>query len=140
MGRFTFRHCDVFAVFHQVWKKRGKDLIMHELSVVMSIIDIASKEAVKAKAITIDEIEMDIGCLSSIEMNAFEFAWQQGIKETILEKSLKKINRIGGKAKCLQCETNFPVENIFDACPVCGEHLLQILEGKELRVKSLVVS
>jgi hydrogenase nickel incorporation protein HypA/HybF len=140
MGRFTFRHCNVFTVLHQVWKKRGKDLIMHELSVVMSIIDIAREEAVKAKAITIDEIEMDIGCLSTIEMNAFEFAWQLGVKETVLEKSLRKINRIRGKAKCLQCETGFHVENVYDACPVCGEHLLQILEGKELRVKSLVVS
>jgi len=113
---------------------------MHELSVVMSIIDIARVEAGKAKAFSVDEIEMDIGCLSTIEMNAFEFAWQQAVKETILEKSIKKINRIKGRAKCLQCETGFPVENMYDACPVCGEHLLQILEGKELRVKSLVVS
>lgn len=113
---------------------------MHELSVVMSIVDIARLEARKASAGVIEEIEMDIGCLSTIEMTAFDFAWLQGVKETILENARKKVNRIKGKARCLQCESIFPVENVYDACPACGAHLLDILEGKELRVKSIVVS
>jgi hydrogenase nickel incorporation protein HypA/HybF len=113
---------------------------MHELSVVMSIVDIAQQEAEKAHAGIIEEIEMDIGCLSTIEMSAFEFAWQQGIRETILEKAVKKVNRIKGKAKCMECKVTFPVKNVYDECPVCGGHLLQILEGKELRVKSLVLT
>jgi hydrogenase nickel incorporation protein HypA/HybF len=83
---------------------------------------------------------MDIGCLSTIEMGAFEFAWQQAVKETILENTIKKINRIKGKATCIDCETSFPIENLYDGCPYCGQHLISIIEGKELRVKSLVVS
>jgi len=113
---------------------------MHELSIVMSIVDIAQQQAAKADAVMIDEIEMDIGCLTTIEMNAFEFAWKQGVKQTMLESAVKKINRIKGKAKCLDCEALFPLENVYDACPVCGEHLIDIIEGKELRVKSLLVS
>jgi hydrogenase nickel incorporation protein HypA/HybF len=113
---------------------------MHELSIVMSIVDIAQQQAEKADAVMIDEIEMDIGCLTTIEMNAFEFAWKQGVKQTMLESAVKKINRIKGKAKCLDCEALFPLENVYDACPVCGEHLIDIIEGKELRVKSLLVS
>ncbi len=113
---------------------------MHELSVVMSIIEIAQQQADKEHAAIIEEIEMDIGCLSTIQMEAFDFAWQQAVKQTILEKTAKKINRIKGKAICLDCNTTFPLENLYDACPVCGEHLIDILEGKELRVRSLVVS
>jgi hydrogenase nickel incorporation protein HypA/HybF len=113
---------------------------MHELSVVMSIIDIAQQQAEKENASVIEEIEMDIGCLSTIQPDAFEFAWQQAVKETILEKAEKRINRIKGKAICLDCNAVFPLENLYDACPVCGEHLIDILEGKELRVRSLVVS
>lgn len=113
---------------------------MHELSVVMSIIDIAKQQADKESASVIEEIEMDIGCLSSVQMEAFEFAWNQAVKETILEKTEKRINRIKGKAICLDCNTIFPLENLYDACPASGEHLIEILEGKELRVRSLVVS
>lgn len=113
---------------------------MHELSIVLSIVDIAQQQAEKAGATAIEEIEIDIGCLSTVEMNAFDFAWQQGIKQTPLEHTVRIINRIKGKAKCLDCEAIFPLEHLYDACPVCGEHLVDIVEGKELRVKSLVVS
>jgi hydrogenase nickel incorporation protein HypA/HybF len=113
---------------------------MHELSIVMSIVDIAQQQAEKADAAIIDEIEIDIGCLSAIQMDAFDFAWSQAVKETILEKTIKKINRIKGKAQCFDCESFFSIENLYDSCPVCGQHLINVLEGKELRVKSLVVS
>jgi hydrogenase nickel incorporation protein HypA/HybF len=113
---------------------------MHELSIVMGIVDIAQQHAEQANATIIDEIEMDIGCLSTVEMNAFEFAWSQGVKQTILEGTVKKINRIKGKAQCVDCDAIFNIENLYDACPICGQHLLIIVEGKELRVKTLVVS
>ncbi len=113
---------------------------MHELSIVMSIIDIAQQQAKSADAKTIDEIEIDIGCLSTVQMEAFDFAWEQAVKETILDNAIKKINRIKGKARCLDCDASFPLENIYDACPKCGQHLIDIVEGKELRVKSLIVS
>ncbi|MGG9961358.1 hydrogenase maturation nickel metallochaperone HypA [Ferruginibacter sp. SUN106] len=113
---------------------------MHELSIVLSIVGIAQQQAAAANARTIEEIEIDIGCLSTIEMNAFEFAWQQGVKQTILEQAAKKINRIKGKAICPDCDAVFAIENVYDACPVCSGHLINIIEGKELRVRSLVVA
>ena len=113
---------------------------MHELSIVMSIIEIAQEQAKKANASVIDEIELDIGTLSGIEMGALEFAWQQAVANTILESANKKINHIEAKAKCLDCDAEFSIQHYYDACPVCGEHFLNILQGKELRVKSLVVS
>lgn len=113
---------------------------MHELSIVMSIVDIAQREAGKANALVVDEIELDIGELSGVEMNALEFAWNQAIKQTILENAVKKINIISGKAICVDCATAFSMKNFYDACPACGGHFINIEQGKELRVRSLVVS
>ena len=113
---------------------------MHELSIVMSIIDIARQQTADAQATVVDEIELDIGMLSGIEMNALDFAWEQAVKDTVLEHADKKINRVEAKAKCLDCEAVFNIEHYYDACPVCGEHLVDIIQGKELRVKSLLVS
>ena len=112
---------------------------MHELSIVMSIIDIATEQAESAHAENIEEIEMDIGCLTTIDMDAFDFAWQQGVKDSILAGAIKKVNRIKGRANCYDCNTSFSLENVYDACPSCGQHLIHITEGKEMRVKSLVV-
>ena len=112
---------------------------MHELSIVMGILDIARKEATKAGAQTVEEIELDIGTLSTVDMDAFDFAWQQGVKDTLLADTRTTINRIEGLARCMDCEIEFPVNEVYDPCPACGGHLLEILRGKELRVKSLLV-
>lgn len=112
---------------------------MHELSIVMSIVDIAQNQAREAHATVIEEIELDIGTLSGIEMDALDFAWQEGVRTTMLEKANRKINRIEGKAACLDCVNTFTIEHYYDACPECGGHLINIIQGKELRVKSLVV-
>lgn len=113
---------------------------MHELSIVMGIINIAYQQAAKHRSNIIEEIELDIGCLSAIEIDAFEFAWKQAVKHTILEGVIKKINRISGKAKCLDCDFTFAIEHLYDACPVCNSHFIDIKQGKELRVKSFVVA
>lgn len=112
---------------------------MHELSIVMGIIKIVLAEAERADAEVVEEIELDIGRLSTVEMDSFEFAWRQGVKNTILEGAKKNINRIGGMARCLDCAFDFPLEQVFDPCPLCGQHLISIIAGKELRVRSLVV-
>lgn len=113
---------------------------MHELSIVMSIIDIAKQQAENAHASTIEEIELDIGTLSGVEMDALEFAWNEGVKRTVLENTVRTINRIEAMADCIDCGISFRIEHLYDGCPVCGGHLINITKGKELKVKSLVVS
>lgn len=113
---------------------------MHELSIVMSIIGIAEKEASRAQASHIEEIELDIGALSGVEMASFDFAWTQATRNTILEKAERKINNIPGNATCSDCDSSFSIEHYYDPCPNCGSHLLAIKSGKELKVRSLVIT
>lgn len=113
---------------------------MHELSIVMSIIQIAEKESAKNNAVSVDEIELDIGDLSGIEMPAFDFAWQQAIRATLLERAKRTINHIAGEGKCMDCDAVFPMQQLYEPCPVCGDHFVTVQKGKELRVKSLVIN
>lgn len=112
---------------------------MHELSIVMGILEIAQKEAAKAGAAVVDEIELDIGELSTVDMDAFDFAWSQGVKDTLLAGAQRKVNRIEGRARCMDCNIEFSIREVYEPCPACGEHVIDIVQGKELRVKSLVV-
>ncbi|MCA6450564.1 MAG: hydrogenase maturation nickel metallochaperone HypA [Chitinophagaceae bacterium] len=112
---------------------------MHELSIVMSIVELASAQASRHDASVIEEIELDIGCLSGIEMESFDFAWKQAVKRTILENARRTVNRIEGRALCLDCNTDFTMEHLYDGCPNCGSHLSQIRSGKELKLRSLVL-
>jgi hydrogenase nickel incorporation protein HypA/HybF len=112
---------------------------MHELSIVMSIVQIATKEASRNGASIVDEIELDIGVLSGVEMDSFDFAWQQGVKHTVLQQAVRHVNRIPGRGSCLDCATEFPMQQLYDACPACDSQLVNILSGRELSVKTLLV-
>ena len=80
---------------------------MHELSIVMSIIDIAKKQIQGTDATDIEEIELEIGTLSGIEANSFEFAWNQAIKNTPLQNAVRKINHVEAVAGCMDCMIDF---------------------------------
>lgn len=110
---------------------------MHELSIVLNIVEIVEEEAFKAGAESVSAIELDIGKLSSIEPAAFEFAWKHGIRDSVLEMSQLTINYISGKGKCSECNTRFEVNELYDPCPVCGGFFSEILEGKEMNIKSI---
>lgn len=112
---------------------------MHELSVALGILKIAEQEAAKAHAIEIKSIELEIGTLAGIELDALEFIWPSATKETILEHSKMEIKTIEGEAICIDCDTVFKVEHFYDHCPNCDSSFKSILKGKELRVKSLEV-
>lgn len=111
---------------------------MHELSIVRNIVSIAEKEAAKATAAFVEEIELEIGCLATVEVDALKFAWEYGVKQTLLEGSLLRIHSIEGKAKCNRCGTVFPVQELFDPCPRCNGHSIMILQGQELRIRSMI--
>ena len=110
------------------------------MSVALGIVSIAEKELEKANAKRVDLIELDIGELAGIELDSLDFVWPTAVKNTVLEKAEKKINIINGQAKCVDCETEFEVKNYYDPCPKCESFLKTIINGKELRVKSLEVS
>jgi hydrogenase nickel incorporation protein HypA/HybF len=112
---------------------------MHELSIVMSILDIAEAEAQKANVDKIEEIELEIGQLNTIEIDAFNFAWEQGLKGTILEQAKKTIHHTPGKGKCMECGHVFKMEKLYDTCGHCKSYFVDIIEGKELKVKSITV-
>jgi len=112
---------------------------MHELSVVMGIIDIAKQETQKANKDKVELIELEIGALSGVELDSLAYVWDVAVKNTVLENAKKHIDYIEGKAICLECNTIFKVENIYDSCPKCNSYIKNILQGKELRVKSLEV-
>jgi hydrogenase nickel incorporation protein HypA/HybF len=105
----------------------------------MSIVDTVEKEREKQQADTVESIELDIGMLSGVEMDAFYFAWDAGVSKTILEETKLKVNRPPARAKCSACGHTFTAGSSFDACPECGNPFCDVISGKELRIKRMTV-
>jgi len=112
---------------------------MHELSIALSIVELAEEEAKKADATTISKIEVEVGTMAGIDPDALLFAWDSVIQGTMAQQSTLVINTIQAEAHCLECGTDFPAENFFVQCPDCGSYRYQITKGKELRISSLMV-
>ena len=112
---------------------------MHELSIALSIVELAEEEARKANAYVISKVEVEIGTMAGIENEALIFCWDSAIEGTIASKAELVIHSIKGEAHCLECGKDFPAENFFVECPYCKSFRYQIIKGKELRVSSLLV-
>jgi len=112
---------------------------MHEFSIAMSIIEIAENEAKKVSANSITELVLDIGTQAGIEFYALDTALEMAVKETMLENAKIQVNKIQAKARCTECNNEFEIENIFDPCPECQGIYHELICGKEMQIKSLVV-
>lgn len=112
---------------------------MHELSIALSIIDLVEKEVRKNGSSVIQEVELEIGELSGVELQALDTALECAVKNTALEQARMTTHVIRGQGYCNDCETTFPKQTRFAPCPHCGSYLVKITQGTELRVKSIVV-
>jgi len=112
---------------------------MHEMSIVMSIFDIACEKAGKEDARQIAEIELDIGTQAGIEFRALEFALDQVNKNDLLKTTLFKINKIEARARCNDCQCEFKTTNLYSPCPQCNTYNNELIKGKELRIKSILI-
>lgn len=109
---------------------------MHELSIVMNILEIVEESAAKNGAVTVSEIEMDIGELAGIEFDAFDFAVENAPKSDLLKDALFRVHRIKPVARCNDCLKEFPASGYSDPCPFCKSFRTEIIKGNELKVKS----
>ncbi|MFD2247899.1 hydrogenase maturation nickel metallochaperone HypA [Pontibacter ruber] len=112
---------------------------MHELSIALSIVEIAEEEVKKAGGTQVEQIVLEIGSLASIEEEALAFAWQEAVKQTVLEKAIYVIQNTAGRAVCLACKREFELSFMYDLCPFCGDFRKELMQGKELRIKSLII-
>ncbi len=113
---------------------------MHEMSIVVSIVEIAESEAKKANAEKITEMELDIGTVSGIEIDALNFAFDSIKHKTMLKDAEIKINIIEAKSICEDCKYEFKTENVYTLCPQCDSYKTSILKGKEMKVKSITTN
>jgi hydrogenase nickel incorporation protein HypA/HybF len=112
---------------------------MHELSIVMGIIEIAEEAVASKPDYAVKSIELEIGTMAGVIPEALDMAWESAIKDTFLEFAERKISWVKAEARCSDCGKDFDIKVLYDACPHCGSFYSDVLKGKELRVKALEI-
>ena len=114
---------------------------MPELSIAMSLAELALREAQQAKALKVNEIEIDVGDWSGVDYEALQFSLNAVLQsEEMLRQSKLIINRCKPKMHCKTCHHDFTPKVMYcTRCDSCGAETVELREGRELSLKSLVI-
>ncbi len=113
---------------------------MHELSIALSIIEMAAEESKKRGGAKIEAVYLKLGALSGVVRDALEFSWEIACQGTNLENSRLEIEEIPVVAFCDNCRENKTLAAINNlTCPTCEKPTPQIVSGRELQVTALEI-
>ena len=109
---------------------------MHELSISQSIVEICQQHAGGKRVLA---VTLEIGDLSGVVPEAVEFCFEACTSGTLLDGARLVIERIAPHGSCQECGAGFSPPTLYAPCPACGDYRIELLAGKELRVRELEV-
>ena len=113
---------------------------MHELSIAMSIVEMAQEEAESRGQVQVQAIHLRLGKLSGVVKEALLSSYEIACHATPLEGSQLLIEEIPVEVFCPKCELPRLVTSIqWICCPECGTATPKVLRGKELEVVALEI-
>lgn len=117
--------------------RRFLRLGMHELSIAMSILDMAEEEAGRRSA-EVGAIYVKLGALSGIAKEALLSAYDLARTETSLPNAQLVIEEVPVMIYCPRCQAPRSVPSIQQiSCSQCETPSSEILQGRELQVVAL---
>jgi hydrogenase nickel incorporation protein HypA/HybF len=111
---------------------------MHELSIALSMIDLANEEAQRRGGARVKALHMKLGPLCGVVKDALLFSYEVACQGTTLEGSQLLIEEVPVVVYCDRCEAELQLESIQRfCCPRCGGLTSNIVRGKELELVAL---
>src|SRR5271156_5332767 len=97
-----------------------KERAMHELSIAMSIVEMAQEEA-ERRSVRIDAVHLDLGPLSGVVADALLFSYEIACSGTRLEGSRLVIKEVPIEVYCPACRAQRILPSMqWFCCPECG--------------------
>lgn len=112
---------------------------MHELAVTESILDIAIKHAQQAEASRVTDLYLVIGRLSSIVDDSVQFYWDMLAQGTLCEGSQLHFQREPAQMACLNCGSEYKLEDELTPCPKCGSAQVHVISGDQFFLESIEI-
>ncbi len=113
---------------------------MHELSIAMSMVEMAAEEAARRGATKVCAIHLKLGRLSGVVKDALLFSYEVACEGTLLEGSRLIVEEIPVVVFCMACEAETTLASIQRfCCSVCGTPTTQVVRGRELEVVALEI-
>ncbi|MEN9756664.1 MAG: hypothetical protein RL755_851 [Pseudomonadota bacterium] len=112
---------------------------MHELSLLENVRSILEEHARSQHFQAVENITLEIGALSCVELEALTFAFEAVMKDSLAEHAELTFKRIEGQGRCFECGQLTPMTELYDVCTHCGHFRLEIVSGLEMKITELKV-
>ncbi len=114
---------------------------MHELSIAMSMIDMAAGEAARRGGVQVHAIHLKLGQLSGVVKDALLFSYEIACAGTLLEGSSLIIEEVPVVVYCRTCQLETALVSLQRfCCGSCGALTSEVVRGKELEVVALEIN
>jgi hydrogenase nickel incorporation protein HypA/HybF len=112
---------------------------MHELSIAMSILELAEEEAERRNA-RVNAVHLRLGALSGVVKEALLSCYEMACENTSLQGSRLLIEEVPVVIFCSTCQAQRPLSSVqLFCCPECGTPSSKVARGKELEVFALEI-
>ena len=113
---------------------------MHELSIALSILDLATEEAECRGGARVLAVHLKLGSLSGVYPNALRSAFEMAREGHLLPDAELVIVEVPVAVYCPACAAEHAIATFPELrCPVCGTATPQIVRGRELEVVALEI-
>jgi hydrogenase nickel incorporation protein HypA/HybF len=114
---------------------------MHELSIAMSIVDIAEAEAVRLDAARVLAVHLKLGPMAGVVKEALLASFEMASENSRIAGAKLVIVGTELRAYCPVCEAERPVLSLTEiSCSQCGTPTPKITSGRELEVTAMEIS
>src|SRR4051794_37816040 len=110
---------------------------MHELSIALSILDIAEEELARHGGRRAVAIHLPLGPLSGVVKEALLSAYQLAREGSPLEQTALQIEAVPLVIHCPKCAADREVSLPELCCPSCGGPPERVVTGREMEVVAL---
>jgi hydrogenase nickel incorporation protein HypA/HybF len=112
---------------------------MHELSIAMSIVEVAQEEALE-RGVRVNAVHLKLGAMSGVVKEALLSSYEMACDDTPLRGSRLVIEEVPVIVFCPNCDVQRPLSSIqLFCCGECGTPTSEIVQGKELEVVALEI-
>lgn len=110
---------------------------MHELGICDALLRMVDKAVKEEGCDGVSSITVEVGTLSGVVPHFLSECWEAVIDGTAYEQTEIIVEVLPGKARCLDCGSEFvaDVENLV--CPDCGGKKLMPISGRDLTLKEI---
>ena len=113
---------------------------MHELSIALSILDIAAEEAEARGIVSVKKIHLKLGPLAGVVKEALVSAFEMARHESALAQAELVIEEMPILIRCPNCRDLRPIVSMQQfACADCGAASADVAQGREMEIVALEI-